>query len=269
LKKNIVSFLIGALAVFTPGRAALAQVYLSEGKVELVMAPGETVSGRLTVTNPSESEIRVKAYWEDFAYKPPYDGSKDFMPAGTLEDTMREFITFSPQTFILAPRGKRDINYVVKAPAGFTGGRHGVLFIEKDGQTEVTSAGVRIVTRIGSLFFMESVDKNMRVDVDGFEADSEALSMKVNNFGNTTVIPKGIYYLLGADGMVADRGEIPAVYLPRASAAAARMPLDKGLEAGRYTAVITFDMGRQYIVVREVDIEKTRPGIHEILAVRN
>lgn len=268
--KNIV-FLLSAVInlIFFQSSVVSAQVFLDVGKVELEMAPGETVNGKLTVTNSLNKEIRIKAYWEDFVYKPPYDGSKDFLPAGTMTNSMREHITFSPQTFTLPALAKRDIQYVVRAPEDFSGGVYGVLFFEDDDQNASTATGVKIITRVGALFFMESVDKNLQIHLDQFDVVGSAVSFRMNNLGNTVVIPKGIFYLMDGEGLVADRGEVAEVYLPAAASTELRMELDEGLVAGRYTAVVTFDLGRQYVVVRELDLEKRPTGDVVILGVRN
>lgn len=268
--KNIILLLSVTISwVVFQSPVVCAQVFLDVGKVELEASPGETVTGKLTVTNSLNKDIRIRAYWEDFVYKPPYDGSKDFLPAGTLDNSMREHITFSPQTFTLSPQAKRDIQYVVKAPEDFSGGRYGVLFFEEYDQSAQTATGVRIITRVGTLFFMESVDKDLQIHLDQFNIDGSAVTFRMNNLGNTVVIPKGIFYLMDAEGLVADRGEVPEVYLPAAASTALRMELDTNLAVGRYTAVVTFDLGRQYVVVRELDLEKRQTGDLEIMAVRN
>ena len=99
------------LGVFFPATAK-AQLFLEEGKVVLAVAGGDRINKSLTVTNTSKEELRVKVYWEDFQYQPPYDGTKKFFPAGIGPASASKWINHSPQEITLPAFGKQKIRFV-------------------------------------------------------------------------------------------------------------------------------------------------------------
>src|SRR4051812_31529404 len=98
-------------------QAAGAQVFIEQGKVNLTVTPDKTVTGEVTVNNTSNKELKAKVYWEDFVYQPPFDGAKKFMPAGTSQVSLANWIQFSPRDVVLPPFGKKNIGYTIQVPA--------------------------------------------------------------------------------------------------------------------------------------------------------
>ena len=139
--------------------AACAQIFIEEGKVVLPIAPGERVERSLLVHNTSDQTINVRAYWEDFHYVAPFDAAKQFLPAGTSPDSFFTWVKSSPQNFTLPAFGKQKISIVFDVPPQIKGGHYGVLFFENESQGRIQEKGVNIVTRVGSLFFLEPENK--------------------------------------------------------------------------------------------------------------
>ena len=110
---------------------AQAQLFLEQAKVSLDVSGGEHLNGSLLIHNTSSEAVNIKVYWEDFEYKPPYDGSKNFLPAGTAPASASQWVTFSPQTFSIPAFGQQKIDYTVSVPSQIQEGHYGVLFFER------------------------------------------------------------------------------------------------------------------------------------------
>lgn len=260
MKKTIILFIAIGLLVLS-GNAS-AQVFLEKGKVEHTVKPGERINGSIMVHNTSDVEIKVTTYWEDFNYIEPFDGTKKFLPAGTSEYSMASWINFSPREFSLGPFGKRELSYTIDTPANISGGYNGVLFVEKEPVESKTTKGLSIIARVGCLFFMESIAKNVSVEIQDLSFDNTVLTGYLNNSGNVMAMPKGVYYVLNSEGLAVDRGEIKNLYLPPNEKVKwnVSLPLDLGYD--NYTVVMTFELSGENVLVREIDFLKNQSGFN-------
>jgi hypothetical protein len=267
LTKVIASVILSICVLAGP---AQAQLFIGEGKVSLAVSGGERVYNTLTVYNNSGEAFPVKVYWEDFEYKAPYDGSKVFLPSGTGKQSASQWVTFSPQEFRMDSFGKQIIEYSINIPPDIAGGYYGVLFFERvpeNTQSEVT--GVKIVTRVGSLFFIEPKDKVKKATVQDIKITSDGLSGGFSNQGNVILIPRITYYVLNTEGMVADRGEAKKMYVPPGAAASWNIAFPSKLRLNQFTFVINFDLQEGDVVVKEVDVTSDGFGNFTIQNVRD
>lgn len=261
--------LLGTIMALVLVSPAAAQVMIEEGKVREVLAPGSTITRTMTVHNTGDTPVDLRVYWQDFAYTPPFDGRKEFLPAGSTARSLNGWVTFSPQMFHMAPQGTQKISYAVKVPPEAKGGYYGILFFETSGGAPDEKVGLRIVTRIGALFFIETTSRFKKGLVGAVEAQGPSLEGTFSNRGDTILIPQGTFYVLGADGMAAARGEVAPFYLPPGQTARFQAALPKALSAGTYTMVLTFDLDDGDSVVKEADIRKEEDGTVAVLRVRD
>ena len=248
---------------------AAAQILIEEGKISLPAKPGETIMNSFFVHNTSEQKITVKSYWEDFVYVPPFDGQKKFFPPGSTDRSLSKWANFTPQEFILPPFGKKKIMYSIKVPLAAKGGYYSVLFFEKGEAVLQDKTGVRVVTRVGCLFFLETDDKNKNVRMEQATVDGRILKADFVNSGDVIMIPQGTFDVLGADGLVADRGELTKFFLPPGERTKFDVGLSSALPAGKYTLVVTFDLGEGDTLVKEIDFTKDADASLKLLQVRD
>ncbi|MCA9405805.1 MAG: hypothetical protein KC684_04665 [Candidatus Omnitrophica bacterium] len=246
-----------------------AQILVEQGKVIEVIAPGETVTGVLNIHNTSGEPINVIGYWEDFDYVEPYNGNKKFLPAGAGEKSASEWINLSPTSFQLAPFQRKEVSYVINPPQDSTGGYYGVVFFEKESPDVDSRLGVRIVSRVGSLFFLESVDQKRSGRYENIVTEGSGFTGKFTNEGNVILIAEGVYFILDAEGLAVDRGEVPNIYLPPGKTADYKIPFSNELTAGSYTLLLTVDLGEGASLVKEIDFQKTSSGDMTIKEVRD
>ncbi len=240
---------------------AQAQLYLENGKVVLAVSGGEHTNGSLIIRNTSADQADVKVYWEDFKYKPPYDGSKDFLPASTVTGSASQWVTFYPQSFSLPPFGQQKIDYSVAVPGSIDKGHYGVLFFEKSSLAVTNGEGVNLVTRVGCLFFIEPTDKNKNAAIENVKLEgNESFSASFANHGNIIIIPRTTYYIMQEGGLVLLRGEANKVYVPPGAAATIEIPLKKKLSPGRYTLVVNADLQEGDVAVKEISLAVDASG---------
>lgn len=267
MKKHIIVLSFLFLAVLT--QSALAQIFTDKTKIEMKAEPGETSLEKITIYNTTQEEMDLKIYWEDFVYISPFDGTKDFLPVGNSPYSLSSAVSFSPQEIKLAPNGNAQVSVSIQLPEESKGGGYyGVLFYEKKEPTIAPGTGVKIVTRLGTLFFIETKWKDKSVDIKDFKAADHGIEGTFVNKGNIFLLPRGTFYVLGTDGMVADRGEVNKLYLTPGAEGKLSLKFSEKLAEGKYTAVITFDLKDGDSATREADFVKKSDGTIEIMGVR-
>lgn len=260
--------LLITLFVLSGAGTVQAQILIEKGKVERTVQPGGTVMESFTVNNTTDKPVKVKAYFEDFIYEAPFDGKKKFLPAKTTDHSVSGWVNYSPNNFTLAPYGRQKISYIIKVPQDAKGGYYGVLFFEEDsGEVTPQKLGIRIVTRVGSLFFIETNNKSKQSLVKNITADGSTVEGEFHNAGDVIIIPNGTYFVMNQEGVALDRGEVDKLYLPPGESGRFSLDIDQNIPQGKYTVILTFDLQEGDVVVREVELEKSSAGFR-VLEVR-
>ncbi len=255
--------------VLFPLQTVFAQLLIEEGKVSFSVAPGGSAQGIINLNNTSDQDVKVRAYWEDFVYLPPFDGKKNFLPAGSMDNSIAKWVHFTPQDFVLPAKSKKKISYSIKVPEDAHGGYYGVLFFENFSEEMKDINGVQIITRVGSLFFLETTDSIKKGRVGRLSAEQNTVVGELENTGDVIITPNGVYYILGKDGVVVDRGEVEKFYIPPREKTKFRAHFSQDLSLGKYTMVITFDLGDGKSVVKEIDFTKSSASETKILEERD
>lgn len=233
-----------------------AQLFIEQGKIELDVSPNQRVADGVFIHNTSDQPVEVRVYWEDFAYVAPYDGKKIFSPAGTGDYSMSEWISFSPQVFRLPPYAKRKVAYSIDVPATMNRGFYGTLFFERTVADSTADTALNIITRVGTLFFIEPQQKQKNIRLENLSIENGVLNAELVNDSNVITIPEGIYYIMSEEGLVVDRSEIDKVYLPPGARSAYGFALKSDMANGNYQMVLTVDLADGDVLVKEVDFTK-------------
>lgn len=249
---------------------SFAQVFVENGKVEHLVNPGDKISDSVTIDNTTGKSVMAKIYWEDFTYQSPFDGSKKFSPAGTLKSSLANWIKFSPQEVVLPPFAKSNISYVITVPPNVKGGYYGVLFVEPQNNiTSTADKGVRIITRVGSLFFIETADRQKTAALEQAGFEGNVFKAQLRNSGDVILLPELSYYVLDHEGLAMDRGQLKKSYLPPGSKLPLEVPMIKDLKPGEYTLVLTFDLQDGDVLVKEVDFSKNSDLEYQLRTIRD
>ncbi len=233
--------------------------YMNKAKIRIAVSPGEQGYGEIIMENPDETPRVMHLYLEDWHYLSPFDGTKEFAPAGTTQRSCASWITFSPAEFALAPFGKQRITYVVKVPKDATGGYYASLFSETlfgkavtpDGKEQEMSVGIDLKIRVATLFYIEAAGRvNRKVVIDNLKVTNDIssgrFSAKVDfaNTGNVDITAEGKFHIMDENSVVYGRGEFNDVYTLPGDKAELSASWKKPLSEGKYTLVTTFDLGK-------------------------
>ncbi|MEI8012856.1 MAG: hypothetical protein WCI27_10340 [Candidatus Omnitrophota bacterium] len=251
---KIIFFVLAVLFCFTG--IASAQFFIEGGKESLAVAGGDRISKSIIIHNTSSEGHTIRAYWEDFKYDPPFDGTKSFSPSGTGERSLGKWISFSPTEFTVPPFSQQKVNYTLVVPDDIDSGHYGVLFFEKVGDPVRVETGMQIITRVGSLFFVEPKDAVKKAEFQNIVLSEGKLKFSFYNHSAVVLIPDITYYFMDDQGVVADRGDIKKLYLPPDTAGAFDIDLPETLTAHVYTLVVNADLGDNNTVVKEIEISK-------------
>lgn len=248
---------------------ARAQLLMEQSRVHVTVTPGETVVDAMYIHNTGQHDADIRVYWQDFEYLPPYDGKKQFTQPGTSAYSLGDWISYSPQVLTIPAQGKREIRYTLKVPPDAQGGYYGVLFFEQALTAAAQNTGVNIITRLGSLFYVETVDSDKSARVDNIRIQDEFLKGDFTNAGNVYQFPKGVYYLVDEDGVAVDRGTMETLYVMPGATAEFMVVINQQLAVGDYTMVVTFDQGGGKSIVKEIDLTKFNSGQYQIRQLRD
>lgn len=266
-------FLFFCLSLFLCG-SSFAQVMIDNSKTRRTIKPGDVITDSITVTNTGKSNAAVRVYIEDFRYVYPFTAHKEFLRPGTLDNSCSQWVNFSPQDFTLAPGQVQAVAYSVKVPANINdGGYYAVLFfesvifqagekIEKD-----KAVGAPVSLRLGYSFFLETENKFKETAIEDIKINKGKLEANFITSSNVALIPKGSYYIMSEDGMVAARGKTPELYLDLEARAPFSIELPKKIADGKYTMMITFDLGDSDALYKEIELSYGSSKGYQILKV--
>ncbi|MBF0570681.1 MAG: hypothetical protein HQL12_02295 [Candidatus Omnitrophica bacterium] len=233
---------------------AQAQLFLEQAKVSLDVSGGDHRNGSLLIHNTSSASVNIRVYWEDFKYKPPYDGTKEFLPAGTMPGSASQWVAFSPQTFSIPAFGQQNIDYTVSIPSEIQEGHYGVLFFESSNQAVEGKEVVSIVERLGCLFFIEPSNKVKKAVIQDIGLKANSITVNFVNHGNVILIPHTTYYIMQEGGTVNLRGEAKKLYVPPGITASLEILLKEKLKQGHYTLVLNSDLEEGDVLVKEIGL---------------
>ncbi len=260
-----------ALSILLSIPALSLNIGISNPKVKLKISPGNVVTGSLSVNNPSSKEVKVKVYVEDFLYVPPYDGSKKFLPPGSVKNSCAQWISFSPVEFKLPPFGRKNVEYSITVPPTAKGGYYAVMFFETAlGEIQETPTNrLLVLGRIGSLFLVETKEGIKKTRIDNIRTENSSIKGDFANTGNVFINAKGTYFVMDSKGMIYDRGKVNDMFLFPEDKAQFTLNISEEVPQGSYILVCNFDLEDGDVAVKEVEFMKKHDNSIEILAVRD
>ncbi|MCF7870130.1 MAG: hypothetical protein K9L69_00885 [Candidatus Omnitrophica bacterium] len=247
----------------------LYAIRIDKGKFVTQLSQSENYRGEITVRNDSQLKTEVTVYLEDFEYTAPYEGAKEFYSPGTKNNSIAGWINFSPQKFILPAYGSKQVGFIVKPDEKVSATHCGVLFFETPLGSVESGAGISLVGRVGSLLFINPKRAQREVTFSEITGNYYKITGQLANSGNTFLGPKTTYYIMDSGGMVKDRGQLDQLYLLPEDKTWLEIIIPKKLSFGRYTTVLTFDLGKGDVLVKEIDFLVNGSGEIEILEVRD
>lgn len=242
-------------------------IQIDQSKIRLSISPGKTKTGIINITNPSAEEKDIRVYLEDWYYIPPFDGSKEFLPSGSLQNSCSSWISFSPAELSIPPLGRKIINYTINVPQEAVGGHYAILFFEELlGKPETKEGvGVGVALRIGVLFYIEPEGKIKKIaELENILVEKKDDSLEINadlvNTGDTEITAKINFHIIDRKGIVYARGKFNDVYTFPKDRAKLYSKFKTKLKEGLYDLVITLQFEEKGVQVFEVEINVDSQG---------
>lgn len=244
------------------GNVAVGDFVVGPGRVEVVVAPGQTVTRDITVTNRISSDRQFELLVEDMSGTA--DGSNAVVLLGDQEGpySMRDYVSF-PQDKITLDLGERaKIPVTISMPPNAEpGGYYGgilVTTVQDDGVDEGQVARSPIVARIGTLFFIsvpgeteiagELIDFSTAGDKWWYTEGPVDLSMTFENTGSIHLNPYGEIRVTNMFGAEVGFVELEPWFVLPKSLRLREVTWDSELLLGRYTLTANINRGYNDII---------------------
>ena len=263
MKKFIFALILTSLAMGSSVLPSHAMtIRINAPKIILDLAPGETYTGQVDVENPTSDDVLIKAYLEDWVYKPGGTGEKDFLPAGSHALSASKWINFSPAETPVKAFGRATVRYTVTVPQDVRGGYYSVLFFETLLGQATTEEGavVNVTGRVGALFFIDikgTVQRDGKVESVELKAPAGNKPMEIftafHNLGNADITLGGNYLIMGEEGSIKARGQMNKIYTFPGALETGKTEWVGRLDKGSYQALLTYDLGKGKSLVEERD----------------
>jgi len=272
----LLSVLLFALTLLG-GAWAASLPYIDRSKVRIFIKPGQKYFGELFVENPTAEGRSMIVYLEDWYYLPENDGSKEFVPAGSRQNSCTNWMNFSPAELRIPAFGKQRISYSIDVPAGASGGYYTAMFFEtsvaklsENVSSDERGAGIDLKVRIATLFYVEAEGTvNTQVDIGNLSVEKDfstgglVLGVDFENRGNVDVTAGGDFYIIDGQGMIFARGELNDLYTFPGDQAQISGRWKDSVPSGRYDLVINLDLDRSKgeggrktpLITKEAEIE--------------
>lgn len=265
LSKKLKSALFASilsLALWPAGDAQAVAIRLAHPDVDIVVAPGQVKSDSLAIENPSDQEITLKIYAEDWAYKDTGAGEKDFFPAGSQPDSAAKWITLNPLEMVMPPFSRRDVRYTLTVPndPNMKGTYRAVIFYESaagtardaQGATVFVSARIGTIIKAGIQGTLKREGLIEKIDITPPRGSKPAaFDITFKNTGNTDIRLKGDVLIMDAQGMPKGRGTLEELITSSGLSGTRRSEWAGTLAPGTYDLIFTLDLGEGQLLTEE------------------
>ncbi|HXV18536.1 MAG TPA: hypothetical protein VD883_00485 [Candidatus Omnitrophota bacterium] len=262
-RSQLVLGILGIVFLLSAGPVFAATIQIDSPKIELTLAPGEAYSGEIVADNPTDQELKLNIYLQDWVYLPNMSGEKKFDAIGSLPFSASKWITFNPAEAVVPPFGKMTVRYTVQVPQDATGGNYSVLFFETILGTTVDEEGANVIVagRIGSLFLLQvrgTIDRRGELEsvevTPPIENKPMEITTRFKNSGNTHIILAGNFLIMDSEGKVHGRGDLRKLYMLSGDSGEGTTQWVGRLEKGVYQVLLTYDLGESQTLVEEKSI---------------
>jgi hypothetical protein len=236
-------------------------------RVEMQAQAGSSSTQAVTITNPGQEMVRIRATLADWYLS--RDGAPQFdAPAPDRPFAASDWVRFAPPEFTLEPGMKGIVRFTVTVPAGAEPGgyRTGILF-ELVPATPDPARGPQVVlkSRIATLVYVQVGQPSAAIELTNLEIRGEGDQSQVvaglKNRGRRTVRTKGNLIVYDGTGTAVAQIPLPDVpVLPESERDLAVNPNDpaRPLPSGQYRVELKLDVGMPALLVGETTLKVWR-----------
>ena len=249
---SVLIFLIigGVFWIFNGVFAQQIGVTISPLTFELTANPGDVLTNKLRVYNPTDNVISVKMETEDFQAI----GETGKVILGSEEDTtfsLKKWITTSPTEFTLKPKEQKFVDFILSVPENAEpGGKYGSILAGVSGIMGQEITGTSITQQVGALVLLtvagevkESLDIKSFTTSSFMEYGPVVFDIRFQNIGTVHAKPRGFVTITNLFGKKVADVEFPQLnVIPGATRKIETKWGDKWL-FGKYTATLVGSYG--------------------------
>ena len=248
---------------------------VSPSRFRMKKQAGEVAADKVSIINSSTYPMRITTEATDMVTRPGEDGLsiRDEAPPGTTPHSCARWIHLSQQQeeIVVQPGQTAQVEFVVSPPPDVQSGGYGAyLFfighpiLPEKGKSEKASVQLVTVPRLGVSVVYE-VEGTIRRKGELLKLKmtppSGAQPMKIRhefkNTGNAEVVLTGSFHILDAKGLLAGKGALRTLKTFPGETGVAETTWQEDLPPGRYTLMITLELGpdAEQVIVRELPLE--------------
>jgi hypothetical protein len=237
---------------------------------DAVVQPGDTVEGKILVSNNRTKETQVKIYQTDYLYYA--NGTNQYADPGSCERSNAAWITITPERLAIAPEANGTFYYTIRVPdkPELVGTYWSLIMVEPltDDNPEILPSdeggprvavrtvmryGIQMVTQIGNTG-EQTVKFGEKQLVAGADDQRRSLKIDVENAGQRWLSPAVWAEIYDSDGLSIGRFQGPRLRIfPLCSV---RYTIDLSqLPAGSYNALIVADNGDENVFGTQAKLE--------------
>ncbi|PIQ82147.1 MAG: hypothetical protein COV76_05260 [Candidatus Omnitrophica bacterium CG11_big_fil_rev_8_21_14_0_20_64_10] len=268
-----------AVGVMPPAEAGMG-VSVYPSRFRLQKGAGETASGKVRIDNEGTYPVQIVVEVTDMISRVNEEGIllRDEAPPGTSPYSCARWIRVVSGEGAVIPAGQSsEVEFVVSPPPSVTsGGYSAYLFLrgqpaEGFDERDADRPQVRLVTipRMGVSVIYEvegTVERTGELTSLEFQPPADGKPMRVlygfRNTGNAEVVVAASYHILDGQGRMAGNGALRTMKSFPGDAGKAETTLTDALAPGKYTMLITFELGPDSTeaIVRELEFEVPAGG---------
>jgi hypothetical protein len=252
--------LLGALSLAAaPFAAAQGTVGVDPVARLFEAVPGQTITQVLNIYNPNPAAVplSVSAYLSDMDISDV--GATTYLAAGTLKESLKNWMTFSPASLQLGGQQTQQVRYTVQVPVNATPGTHWIMLMF-EGQDPSPKPGKTLASfrlRVAHTIYVNVGPTKRAGAISGIfdqipktATEPYSIGVQYTNGGNVVVGVRGRVELRDAQGELATTLPLNLdVALPGHSLLL-RASLAGPVPKGQYSALVVLtdgDAGRELV----------------------
>lgn len=190
--------IFGGLILTQPVFAQKVGVSISPLTFELNTNPGDTISNKLKVYNPTDSIVRIKMEVESF--KTVGEAGKVIVgPEETTTYSLKQWVNINPIEFTLEPGESRLVNFDILVPENAEpGGKYGSILASPIAIMGEQPAGTSLLSKVGALLLLTvsgEVKEDLRIKefstLSFLETGPVPFTIRFENTGTVHLRPRG------------------------------------------------------------------------------
>lgn len=247
-----------------PGDAIYSDFVVGPGRFDLQIAPGESRTVEMIVSNRMGIPKTFFLFTEDMTASDDSSGGVALLGDQVGPYSIKDFISVPQDKFVLQHNERAHVPVTISIPADAEpGGFYGSLLtqiISEDAQSaeQGVTSGSKIVSRIGTLFYVTTPGE---IKHEGATKDFSTIGHKKffskgpikfavvsENTGSVHLRPYGILRILNMSGQEVGYVELQPWYVMPQSVRSKEVEWNREFLAGRYTASVEINRGYDDIV---------------------